>query len=391
VRTFLGRPHRRYLISGGAAATLVLLATACSSGSTHGAVASRSATTPAQAPFLTRFHKVTQIASTIPSNGDVNPYGVVVVPRTTGRLIGGDTLVSNFNNKANVQGTGTTIVQISPGGTLTTFARIQSLPASHTCPGGVGLTTALNVLPGGWVVVGSLPTAKGGTLPAVNPTGCLIVLNSTGKVVTTWSNQNINGPWDMTMRTTASGADLFLANVLSRTGSPSSPPPPTGLCTVVRIDVSLASGQQPAIASTTVIGSGFPWQLNKAALVQGPTGVALGSNGTLYVAETVGSSISKIPNAATRTTAVPYGSDTLTHGGSLNGPLGLTLVPGGNLVAVNGNNGNAVEISPAGHQVATVTLVPNGAGDLFGVTTLANGQGLLTVNDGTNALDRTGS
>ncbi|HUK70685.1 MAG TPA: hypothetical protein VLW50_18335 [Streptosporangiaceae bacterium] len=109
------------------------------------------------------------------------------------------------------------------------------------------------------------------------------------------------------------------------------------------------------------------------------------------MAETVGSSISAIRNAATRTTAVPYGTDTLTKGGSLNGPLGLTLVPGGDLVAVNGNNGDAVEVSPAGHQVATVTLVPNGAGDLCGVTSLANGQGLLTVNDGTNALDRSGA
>ena len=213
----------------------------------------------------------------------------------------------------------------------------------------MGLTTALQVLPGGWVVVGGLPTTKGGTLPAVNPTGCLIVLNSTGKVVTTWSNQNINGPWDMTMRTTASGVDLFLANVLSRPGNANSAPPPAGQCTVVRIDVSLRSGQQPAITSTTVIGSGFPWQLNKAALVQGPTGLALGGNGTLYVAETVGSRISGIPDAATRTTAVPNGTDTLTQGGSLNGPLGLTLVLAGDLVAVNGNDGNAVEISTAGH------------------------------------------
>jgi hypothetical protein len=34
-----------------------------------------------------------------------------------------------------------------------------------------------------------------------------------------------------------------------------------------------------------------------------------------------------------------------------------------------------------------VTLVPRGAGDLFGVTTPPDGRGLLFVNDGTNALD----
>jgi hypothetical protein len=387
VGAILGRPRRWYLLNGGAAA-LVLLAAACSSSSAPGSAASRPAAARARPPFLARFHSVSQIAGTVPANGDVNPYGVAVVPRTAGRLVGGDTLVSNFNNKANAQGTGTTIAEISPGGARTTFAQIRSLPASHPCPGGVGLTTALSVLPGGWVVVGSLPTAKDGTLPAVDPTGCLIVLSSTGNVVTTWSNPNINGPWDMTMQTTASGVDLFLANVLSRPGSASPAPPPAGLCTVVRIDVALHGGQQPAMTSTTVIGSGFPWQQNKTALIQGPTGLALASNGTLYVAETVGSSISRIPGAATRTTAVPAGTDTLTKGGSLNGPLGLTLVPGGDLVAVNGNDGNAVEVSPDGKQVATVTLVPNGAGDLFGVAPAADGQGLLFVNDGTNALDR---
>jgi len=81
------------------------------------------------------------------------------------------------------------------------------------------------------------------------------------------------------------------------------------------------------------------------------------------------------------------GAEVLTAGGSLSGPLGLTAAPDGDLIAVNGNNGNAVEISPGGRQVATVTLVPHGAGDLFGVTTPADGLGLLFVNDGTNALD----
>ena len=41
--------------------------------------------------------------------------------------------------------------------------------------------------------------------------------------------------------------------------------------------------------------------------------------------------------------------------------------------------------SPAGKQVATKTVVKNGAGDLFGLATTSGG--LLLVNDGTNALD----
>ena len=81
---------------------------------------------------------VTAVGSTVPANGDVNPYGIATVPSTTGRLVSGDTLVSNFNSKANVQGTGTTIVQISPQGSLQLFAQISQLPAGQSCPGGGG-------------------------------------------------------------------------------------------------------------------------------------------------------------------------------------------------------------------------------------------------------------
>jgi hypothetical protein len=109
--------------------------------------------------FLTRFDTANLISSTIPANGDVNPYGIVVVPRSMGLLKRGHILISNFNNGMNQQGTGTTIVQVSPEGTLTVFAQID--PSTVTgCPGGVGLTTALTVLRRGWVIVGSLPTTN---------------------------------------------------------------------------------------------------------------------------------------------------------------------------------------------------------------------------------------
>jgi hypothetical protein len=135
------------------------------------------------------------------------------------------------------------------------------------------------------------------------------------------------------------------------------------------------------------VAGGFPWRLNKAALIQGPTGVALGRGGTLYVVSTIGNSISAVPDALTRTSPAKPGAGVLTSGGALNGPLGLTVAPGGDLIAVNGNNGKAIEITPHGRQAAVVSLVPHGAGDLFGVTTAPDGHGLLFVNDGTNSLD----
>src|ERR1700722_16876992 len=56
--------------------------------------------------------------STIPGNGDVNPYGLAFVPfgfPSSGALNTGQILVSNFNNTT-TQGLGTTIVSINPTG-----------------------------------------------------------------------------------------------------------------------------------------------------------------------------------------------------------------------------------------------------------------------------------
>ena len=101
----------------------------------------------AASSYLGRFNTISPIASTVPANGDVNPYGVAVVPDSIGRLKQNNILVSNFNNIGNLQGTGTTIVQITPGGKQSLFAQIDPQKLQHrACPGGVGLTTALTVL-----------------------------------------------------------------------------------------------------------------------------------------------------------------------------------------------------------------------------------------------------
>jgi hypothetical protein len=96
--------------------------------------------------------------------------------------------------------------------------------------------------------------------------------------------------------------------------------------------------------------------------------------------------VSAIPQALTRTSPVTAIAGTLSTGGALDAPLGMTMVPNGDLVVVNGNNGNAVEITPSGKQLDTRTLVKNGAGDLFGIITTQTG--LIIANDGTNTLDQ---
>src|SRR5215468_2043642 len=120
------------------------------------AIAAAPAAQAASPPsFIDHFHKIRTIASTVPKNGDVNPYGVRVVRRSVGRLVKGDVLVSNFNNHRNLQGTGSTIVQIAPDGTTDLFTELAANKLPGACPGGIGLTTALVTLSSGWVIVGS--------------------------------------------------------------------------------------------------------------------------------------------------------------------------------------------------------------------------------------------
>ena len=244
------------------------------------------------AAFVAPLHHITTLDSTVPANGDVNPYGVAVIPHGTGHLGRGNILVSNFNNKANVQGTGTTIVQITPHGHVSLFAKVSR--HLRGCPGGVGLTTALTVLRSGWVIVGSLPT-KGGS---VSGSGCLIVLDRWGHVRETFTGRHINGPWDMTSADFGRVADLFVTNVLNGTVAAKGATVHRG--TVARILLVIPPGRMPFIVRSDIIGSGFGEHLDPAALVIGPTGVGLGRNGTLYVADTVANRIAAIPGAVFR-------------------------------------------------------------------------------------------
>jgi hypothetical protein len=348
----------------------------------------------AASAFTGSFATVTTGPSTIPANGDVNPYGTAVVPRSEGALQRGDVLVSNFNNSANHQGQGSTIVEVSPGGTVTQFAQIDPASLPGSCPGGVGLTTALVVLRSGWVIVGSLPTSDGTSATA--EAGCLIVLDDNGNVRETISGYGINGPWDMTALDGGPIAELFVTNVLNGTVAASPDPASPNIVnggTVLRLALIMAGNQPPQVVAVTKIGSGFPERTDQAALVIGPTGVGLGSNGTLYVADTLGNRIAAIPNAAFRVSDDGTGT-TISQNGALNGPLGLAIAPGGDILTVNGGDGNLVETTPGGAQVAVQPLDttptppgPPGNGALFGLAVAPQGTGVYFVDDDTNTLN----
>jgi hypothetical protein len=351
------------------------------------AIASLASTTSVLAEdhraFLDRFDNVNLIASTVPANGDVNPYGIAVVPRSVGSLKRGNVLISNFNNSDNLQGTGTTIVQVGPDGTPTLFAQIDS--SAVACAGGVGLTTALTVLRRGWVIVGSLPTSDGKSATA--GAGCLIVLDSAGHVVETFQGGGINGPWDMTSLDEEDHAWLFVTNVLNGDVTVG-PPHQVSEGTVLRIGLRVPKQGEgmPALGQTTEIGSGFAETADPNALVIGPTGVGLADDGTLYVADTLNNRIAAIPHALTRQTTAFTGVD-VSFNGALNGPLGLAIAPDGHIITANAGDGNLVETTPAGSQIAVKTVeTATGAGSLFGIAIVPGGHGVYFVDDGDNTL-----
>jgi hypothetical protein len=354
--------------------------------------------------ILDQFKDISTISSTVPSNGDVNPYGLVRIPRTVGNLWQGHYLVSNFNNSVNQQGTGTTIVQLSPEGAVSLFAQLDATKLPGPCPGGVGLTTALAVLRSGWVIVGSLPTSNG--MSATAQAGCLIVLNSQGAPVETIYGSLINGPWDMTALDGDQQAALFVTNVLNGTVAAGGNVVKQG--TVVRVNLAVSELEMPFVESLTVIANGFSTRTDPTALVIGPTGVGLSPNcddsgyfscwtpfgenqPVLYVADSLSNRIAVIPDALTRTTPAGTGK-TLTSGGSLNGPLGLTVAFNGHIITVNGNDGFATETTPQGLQIAKKLLdntppPPLGSGALFGVL-FDPEVGLVFVDDDSNTLNK---
>jgi DNA-binding beta-propeller fold protein YncE len=316
-------------------------------------------------------------SSTIPLSGDVNPYGVAFVPEgfpSGGAIASGDVLVSNFNNNANAQGTGTTIIQLTPRGTLappgaaTTFFT-SSLP---------GLSTALGVLRRGFVVVGNVPTTDG-TINTIGQ-GALQIVDRHGTSIQTWTDSVfLDGPWDLALDDHGAQAHIFVSNVLNGT--------------VSRLDVAVGSAGVTLLKKKT-IATGYTHVPNAAALILGPTGLAFDEESdTLYVASTADNAIYAIAHASLSSSAVDRGRLVFADA-HLRGPLALRFAPDGDLLAANGDAINAdvvhpseiLEFTKSGRFVREYN-VDSSQGGAFGLDAVADSDGRFNyaaIDDVTN-------
>src|SRR5258708_38513236 len=126
-------------------------------------------------------------------------------------------------------------------------------------------------------------------------------------------------------------AVLFVTDVLDGTVAATGGTVNNG--TVLRIVLSIPEHGSgiPLETSRTVIASGFGERTDPGALVIGPTGVGLASDGTLYVADTLANRIAAIPDALERSTSAGTGAN-VSQNRALNDPLGLTIAPNGDIL-----------------------------------------------------------
>ena len=317
-------------------------------------------------------------STTVPSNGDLNPYGVAFVPEgfpAGGLIAPGDVLIANFNASSNIQGTGTTITQFTPTGAIAPPGNAvvffeSALP---------GLSTALGALKGGFVLVGNLPTTDGTAATAGQ--GALQVIDRNGIVVQTWTDPVLlDGPWDLTVDDHGTWAQVFVSSVLN------------GI--VSRFDVAV-SAKGVTILSKTQVAAGYTHVPNAAAVVLGPTGLAFDAESdTLYVASTGDNAIYAVSHASRLSNAAGPGKVVFADA-HLRGPLALRFAPNGHLLTANGDavNGDPlypseiVEFTRSGLFVREYN-VDSSQGGAFGIDTVLHGGGFnyAVIDDVTNSI-----
>jgi hypothetical protein len=283
-----------------------------------------------------------------PVNGDQNPYGLDVAKAAAGKLEAGDLVVCNFNNSANVQGTGTTVIALHPhpGSNPLHISQSASL---------VGCT-ALALAPNDNIWAAAFAANLN---PIFTPSGQLITTLATGP----W-----HGPFGQTFSPHAGpfGIAAFYESNASN-GS------------IVRININ------PGPTFTfDVIATGFAVNHGAPGSILGPSGLQYDiKHDRLYIVDGANNTIVAFRHVSTipANGIVVHGKSfegpfehrarLVFSGAPLNGPISSALLPNGHLVVANtldpdGQN-LMVELTPRGHLLAVRNVDRGPAGALFGM------------------------
>jgi hypothetical protein len=332
------------------------------------------------------------VGSTIdPTNGDLNPYGLVVAPATAGLITKGDLVVCNFNDgPTNTQGKGTTIIGLHPAAGSKPYRIAQSADLLGC--------NALTMLPDD-----SISAAAWG--PNLNP-----LVSASGAVGTPFSD-TFSGPWGeaFVAATATQPAAIYVSN------APGGATNAGGTIDRISLDVDAQTSFTEIV--TGICSGGAPGS------IFGPAGLTYDpASDTLYVVATSSASViaiakvSSIPKdgvvvngQCTGTTATPTPVPTfsgpsmasatvIAHGAPFNTPLSAALLKNGDLLVANADIGIGtasattnmlIEISPVlpGGFVGQPLQVDTGApGALFGLAATVDAQGnqVIYFNDDNN-------
>jgi sugar lactone lactonase YvrE len=325
-----------------------------------------------------------QIGSTNGSNGDTNPYGLAVIPKTLGSLTAGDLLVTDFNS-ASSMGQGTSLVEVNPA---TGASKVFYQNAAITGPVGIAINPSADIV---WVTYyGTATNGSASGYAVISNTGTLLA-NYTNTTSSYNGNHDLfEGAWGAAF---APGA-FFWSNAGAAT------PNATGTTGQVwRLNpnpTATTKNGQPINATYVPLATNLPTadmavSTPTPSNVAGPQGMAYdAANGTLYVTDDYNNAIYALPNALTATG--PVTPMMIAQNGALSAPQGIAINPVNNtLLVVNGaSNNELVELTTSGRTLATRTLDTGTAGALFGLATSSMSHGRLGVyfdDSNTSTLD----
>jgi DNA-binding beta-propeller fold protein YncE len=241
----------------------------------------------------------------------------------------------------------------------------------------LGLTTALNILRKGFVLVGNYPSPDGSCGSASS--GSILVIDKNGKLRSTITDSTIQGPWDSALFDQGNRAKFFVANGLSGN--------------VVRFDLDV-DNSGVTVKKATQIASGYLHKCDSMTFVDAPTGLVYDpEKEVLYVASTDNDAVYAVNDAGDRTHDGGVGKLIYKDPKHLHGALGLAMAPNGHLLVTNNDAINPdpaqpselVEFTIEGKFVKQISLDPSPGGS-FGLAVETSGTKakLAAVDDSVN-------